>query len=93
MVSRTANFWSLKLFELPDTHVILSTTNRLSIPMDQQTFFKINFVNELFFTDTIKSFFQTVGILTIISLILSAFQFLIFYQRLKKGKVVSYEYM
>ncbi|MEY8446453.1 hypothetical protein [Enterococcus ratti] len=92
-VLQTANFWSLKLFELPDTHVILSTTNRLSIPMDQQTFFKINFVNELFFTDTIKSFFQTVGILTIISLILSAFQFLIFYQRLKKGKVVSYEYM
>ncbi|EOX2711178.1 hypothetical protein ACPE2W_001736 [Enterococcus hirae] len=87
------NFWSLRLFELPDTHSLISTTRPLAIPMDQQTFFKIDFVNDAFFFDTFKSFLQTVGLLISISLCISLLQFTIFYQRLKKGKVIFHEYM
>ncbi|MBF8808226.1 MAG: hypothetical protein IC227_07815 [Enterococcus lacertideformus] len=87
------NFWCLKLFELPDTHLLTTTTSQLSIPMDQQTFFKIDFINEAFFPDIIKTFLQTIGILVLISIILSILQFSFFYQRLKKGTVIPYEHM
>lgn len=90
---QSANLWSLKLFELPDTYALFSTSSQLFIPMDQQTFFKINFVDDTFFINTIKGFFQTVSILATLSLLLSVFQFSIFYRRLKKRKVIFYEHV
>lgn len=48
------NFLVLKTTELPDIRDILTSVSGLTIPMDQQTFFTIDFQNDLFFTDILK---------------------------------------
>lgn len=84
------NFLCLKFFDMPDIHS-LATTSKLAIPMDQQTFFKIEFVNDLFLIDTLKGFYQTVLMLAGTSMSLSILQFSIFYHRLKKGRMIFFD--
>ena len=84
------NFLCLKFFDMPDIHS-LATTSKLAIPMDQQTFFKIEFVNDLFLIDTLKGFYQTVLMLAGTSMTLSILQFSIFYHRVKKGRMIFFD--
>ncbi|MBX9040568.1 hypothetical protein [Enterococcus durans] len=84
------NFLCLKFFDMQDIHS-LATTSKLAIPMDQQTFFKIEFVNDLFLIDTLKGFYQTVLMLAGTSMTLSILQFSIFYHRLKKGRMIFFD--
>ena len=69
------NFLVLKTTELPDIRDILTSVSGLTIPMDQQTFFTIDFQNDLFFTDILKGFAQTLIGLSGCCLILSLFPF------------------
>ncbi len=89
-ILQQVNFLCLRFFDMPDIHS-LATTSKLAIPMDQQTFFKIEFVNDLFLTDTLKGFFQTFLMLTGSSITLSILQFSIFYHQLKKGRTNFHE--
>lgn len=84
------NFLCLKFFDMPDIHT-LATTSKLAIPMNQQTFFRIVFVNDLFLIDTLKGFYQTILMLTGTSMTLSILQFSLFYHRLKKGRMIFYD--
>ncbi|HGF7647901.1 TPA: hypothetical protein QFP54_002072, partial [Enterococcus faecium] len=80
------NFLVLKTTELPDIRDILTSVSGLTIPMDQQTFFTIDFQNDLFFTDILKGFAQTLIGLSGCCLILSLFPFTFFIHHLQSRR-------
>ena len=80
------NFLVLKTAELPDIRDILTSVSGLTIPMDQQTFFTIDFQNDLFFTDILRGFAQTLVGLSGCCLILSLFPFTFFIHHLQSRR-------
>ncbi|MGM9902645.1 MAG: hypothetical protein ACI32O_01780 [Enterococcus sp.] len=80
------NLMILELFELTNLSSALSSHSGFSIFVDQQTFFKIDFISDTFITDTVKSIGQTLMSLILISTVLSIGLFLIFNQISKRKK-------
>ena len=80
------NFLVLKTAELPDIRDILTSVSGLTIPMDQQTFFTIDFQNDLFFTDILRGFAQTLVGLSGCCLILSLLPFTFFIHHLQSRR-------
>lgn len=82
------NLTLLNFFELPNLPTVFSSGNGLSISIDQNTFFMIDFFSDNFLTDTLKGIGQTIICLVSISTLLSTCLFMISNRLLKRKKLI-----
>ncbi|WP_165004625.1 MULTISPECIES: hypothetical protein [unclassified Enterococcus] len=88
---QTINLSLLNFFELPDVHSMVTSVKGLSIPMDQETLFKIDFLNDFLLKDTLKSFIQTFASLGSLALVISLVQFILCHRRLRNRRFIHRE--
>lgn len=82
------NLALLDFFELPNLPSVFSSGNGLSISIDQNSFFMIDFFSDNFLVDTLKGIGQTIICLVSISTLLSTCLFMISNRLLKRKKLI-----
>lgn len=87
---QSINLTVLDIFKFPDFSVP-SSVSGLTIPINQETFFQIDFTSEFLLVDTFKGIVQTLLTLTFVSLFISVLSFIYFSRRLQKGRFIQHE--
>lgn len=83
------NLTVLNIFKFPDFSIPASVSG-LTIPINQEAIFQIDFTSEFLLVDTFKGILQTLFTLTFASLFISILSFIYFSRRLQKGRFIHH---